>query len=257
VGFPLPDFAQHSALEGESQTIRAILQIRELLIQGAFKPGERIREVPLAARLSVSRTPLRLALDRLAHEGLLERRPKGGFVAREFTVEDILDAIDLRGVLEGTAARWAAERLRSPEEVQPLTKYIDDAEQLIRMPMPGVDLIRQYMEINARFHACFLALAKSPILAHSMKQVLALPFASPNAFVFAETESEERREILLISNSHHAAIADAIIHREGTRAEAVAREHSRVVRRVVVLALKEQRFGQIPGGSLIKLPKVS
>jgi GntR family transcriptional regulator, vanillate catabolism transcriptional regulator len=243
--------------EGESQTLRAVLQIRELLVQGAFQPGERIREVPLAARLSVSRTPLRLALDRLAHEGLLERRPKGGFVAREFTVGDILDAIDLRGVLEGTAARWATERLQSAEEMEPLYECIAVTEELFRRPMPGVDLVREYMLINARFHATLLSLAKSPMLTRSMEQVLALPFASPNTIVFAEAESGELREVFRMSNSQHTAIAEAIAHREGTRAEAIAREHSRIVRRSVTLALQERRFGQIPGGTLIKFPKAS
>ena len=68
------------------QTLRALLEMRDLILRGAFKPGERLREVPLAARLNVSRTPLRLVLDRLEHEGLLTARPKGGFVASAFTV---------------------------------------------------------------------------------------------------------------------------------------------------------------------------
>lgn len=257
MSLPPPDPEIELTVESESQTVRAILQIRELLVQGAFEPGERIREVPLAKRLAVSRTPLRLALDRVSHEGLLERRPKGGFVARSFTVNDILDAIDLRGVLEGTAARWAAERLPSPKDAEPLNVSITAVQELLRVAMPGVDLIRRYAEINARFHSSLLALSKSEILRQAMERVLALPFASPNAFVFAETESDELRDILLISNAQHIAIADAIIHGESARAEAVAREHSRVVRRSIVLALQERRFGQIPGASLIKFPQVS
>ena len=251
---PIADPALNETLEAESQTLRAVLKVRELLIQGVFKPRERIREVPLAAQLSVSRTPLRLALDRLASEGLLDVGSKGGFFAREFTVEDILDAIDLRGILEGTAARWAAERLTCQEEVDLLHGCVAKTEELLSRSLPGVDLIREYMVINGRFHMELLKLAKSQMLRTSMERVLALPFASFNAFVFAESESPERREMLVISNSHHAAIADAIAHREGTRAEAVAREHSRIVRRCVTLALQEKRHDQIPGGSLIKFP---
>lgn len=254
---PAWDSVPNATPEGDSQTLRAILKIRELLIQGAFKPGERIREVPLAARLCVSRTPLRLALDRLAHEGLLEMGPKGGFFARKFTAGDILDAIDLRGVLEGTAARWAAERLQSEQEVEPLYEAVTATAALLGRSLPGVDLIREYMLINAAFHSTLLRLAKSQMLTTSMERVLALPFASFNAFVFAESESPERREMLLMSNFHHAAIADAIANREGTRAEAVAREHSRIVRRCVTLALREERLAQIPGGSLIKFKEAS
>ena len=60
---------------------------------------------------------MRLALERLAHEGLLEALPKGGFCIREFTIEDVWDAIEILGVLEGTAARLAAERLGDSREL--------------------------------------------------------------------------------------------------------------------------------------------
>ena len=86
--------------ESESQTVRALLEMRELLMRGEFKPGEHIREIPVAERLGVSRTPARLVLERLAHEGLLEARAKCGFMVRKFTLQDILDAIEIRGVLE-------------------------------------------------------------------------------------------------------------------------------------------------------------
>ena len=64
----------------------------------------------LAKEFSISRTPIREALSRLAEEGLLERARGGGFVVRSFAIADVLDMIELRGVLEGTAARLAAER---------------------------------------------------------------------------------------------------------------------------------------------------
>src|SRR6202042_2625336 len=88
-----------------SQTGRTLLNVREMILRGDFQPGERISELPMVARLGVSRTPIRLALDRLAHEGLLEASPSGGFVVRAFTIEDVWDAIETRGVLEGAAAR--------------------------------------------------------------------------------------------------------------------------------------------------------
>ncbi len=62
----------------------------------------------------------------LEHEGLLETLPGGGFVVREFTRTDIDDAIELRGVLEGTAARLAAERLDSEEELEPLRDSLSE-----------------------------------------------------------------------------------------------------------------------------------
>ena len=61
--------------------------------------------------------PVREALSRLAHEGLLYAAGTGRYRVREFTMSDVRDAIELRGVLEGTAARLAAERLSKPEEL--------------------------------------------------------------------------------------------------------------------------------------------
>src|SRR5215813_13302546 len=103
--------------ESESHAVRALLELRGMLMRGDFKPGEHIREVPLAERLGVSRTPARLALERLAHEGLLEARPKGGFIVREFSLQDVLDAIEIRSALESMAAQMAAERLACDDEL--------------------------------------------------------------------------------------------------------------------------------------------
>lgn len=244
---PVPD--------NESQTVRALLEMRELLVRGEFKPGERIREIPLAARLRVSRTPLRLVLERLEHEGLLQARPTGGFVARAFTVQEIYDTVELRGVLEGTAARLAAERLQSKDEVAGLFRCVEETDLLLRKPLSGVDTIAGYAPLNTQFHDGVLDLAKSSMLRRVLERALALPFASPNAFVASEAESEGRREALRISLSQHWSIADAIANREGTRAEAVAREHARMVLRSVRLALRERRIGQIPGGSLVRIPE--
>lgn len=244
-----------AAPESESQTLRALLVMRELLIRGEFKPGERILEMPLAARLGVSRIPLRLVLDRLEHEGLLEARPRGGFLVRQFTIQDILDVIELRGMLEGTAARLAAERLESRDKLEDMFKCVDEADRLLRNPEQNIEMIAGYIPLNERFHAHLIGLAKSRMLRRSLEQVLALPFASPNAFVAAEADAFDRRETLLISNLQHRAIAEAIGDREGTRAEAIAREHARNVRRSVTLALRERRFHQLPGGSLVRIPE--
>src|SRR3979409_2219496 len=84
----------------DSQTGRTVLNLREMLLRGDFQPGERLSELPLVARLGVSRPPRRLALDRLANEGLLEIWPTGGFVVRAFTLADVYDAIEMRSVLE-------------------------------------------------------------------------------------------------------------------------------------------------------------
>src|SRR5215216_2491511 len=128
-----------------SQTARALVNLRELLLRGEFGPGERVSELPLAARLGVSRTPIRLALERLANIGLLDVNAGGGFTVRGFRASDALDAIEIRGVLEGTAARLAAERLVDSAELEPLRRHCADIEPLNRL---SLDSFARYMDMN-------------------------------------------------------------------------------------------------------------
>ena len=95
---------------GASQSVLAQQRLRELILSGELPAGTRILEVPLAERLGVSRTPVRTALVRLEQEGLLEGLPNGGYRVRHFSDHDVRDAIELRGTVEGLAARLAAER---------------------------------------------------------------------------------------------------------------------------------------------------
>src|ERR1700754_244260 len=92
-----------------TQLSAAIVRIREMILRGEIAPGQRVAEAPLADRLGVSRTPVRQALPLLAQEGLLLEHETRGYVVRAFTSADIIDAIDLRAVLEGLAARRVAE----------------------------------------------------------------------------------------------------------------------------------------------------
>ncbi len=99
-----------STYNGTSQQTTALLRLREMLLSGEFTPGKRLPEIPLANRLGVSRTPLRLALSALEHEGLLEESPTRGYIVRSFQRTDIFDSIEIRGLLEGMAGRLAVER---------------------------------------------------------------------------------------------------------------------------------------------------
>src|SRR5690606_16379469 len=112
---------------------RALLGIRESLLRGEFSRGERISEIGISERFEMSRTPIRMALERLAHLGLLDVGTMGGFFVREFTVADVRDAIELRAVLEGTAARLATERLTSGSDLDRLRRlrdHIDGVSEL-------------------------------------------------------------------------------------------------------------------------------
>jgi len=241
-----------ASAETTSQTERVVIALREKLLRGEFRPGERLAELTLVPLLHASRTPVRLSLERLAHQGLLEALPNGGFRVREFTIADIWDAIEVRGTLEGTAARFAAERLSSPEELEPLRRCF---ESFSGAALTTMENFLDYLEKNTVFHRELWKLAKSPMLERALESVCALPFAEPGALVFGGSSNAEMYHMrkILVSMEHHRAILEAIENREGARAESVAREHSRVARSNLDWALKHEEFGRIPGSSLVTM----
>jgi GntR family transcriptional regulator of vanillate catabolism len=237
-----------------TQITRALLRLRELILSGEFAPGERLSELPLVERLGVSRTPLRLGLAALEHEGLLRRLPAGGYVVREFTQADISDAIELRGVLEGTAARFAAERGATARDLRALRTINDAIEELVHRA--DYESFDRYVDLNERCHARLLKIARSPMLERALDGIVSLPFASPSAFVLTEAELPESRTILVIAHRQHAGLIEAIEHRQGARAESLAREHARIALTNLEIVLRHREMLELlPGASLIAIPR--
>lgn len=236
--------------DAHTQTERVVLTLREMLLRGDFKPGERLTELALVPLLKASRTPVRLALDRLANEGLLEALTTTGFKVRSFALRDIWDAIEVRGVLEGTAARFAAERLESADELAALKLHCRQTEELLPMTR---DRFVRYIEINELFHAGLWRLAKSSMLRAAIERIVALPFAAPGALVFSWPGAEGHAEAL-IANEHHRALVEAVEQREGGRAEALAREHSRLAQRALKRALDNgESLNRLRGATLVRV----
>lgn len=246
---PMADGSGDRAL---SQTVKAQLALRELVIRGELEPGERVSELQMVERLGVSRTPVRMALVRLEEEGLLEAIPSGGFAVKAFSESEVWEAIEIRGTLEGLAARWAAERGVSRSSLQNAADCLDVIDDVIRRDALEVDLSR-YVELNARFHGILLELAGSQALVRQIERVSALPFASPSALVPAQSRAPESRHILTVAQDQHRCVLAAIEQREGGRAEAIMREHARIAHRNLERALANQRdMDLVPGAALIK-----
>jgi len=233
-----------------SQTGRVLLKLRELLLQGEFSSGERLSELPLVARLNASRTPIRLALERLAHEGLLEPSASGGFLVRAFTMSDIWDAIEMRGVLEGTAARLAAERLGDLAEMETLREC---QRKMDSIASNTPESFARYMDLNEEFHAELVSLSKSPMLERTLSHLMILPFAAPSSMVFARLRTGHAPELTMLGQEQHHGILESIANRQGTRAEALAREHVQLARRNLESVLaKDNPLTGMPGAPLVQ-----
>lgn len=218
-------------MSGLSATLRAVTELRQRILDGDLPGGARLFEVALASDLGISRTPVREAMARLAEEGLLDRAPGGGFLVRAFSLEDAVDAIELRGLLEGAAARLAAER-GAPEAGLARLRGLLARIDAVLGAGGGVDLAA-YADLNTAFHAALAELCGSAVLSREIDRVTRLPFAAPSAFVPGRGDDPGFLQTLLVAQAQHQALVEAIAGREGARAEAIAREHARAARRNV------------------------
>ena len=189
---------------------------------------------------------------RLEQEGLLERVSSGGFVVRTFSIEDVYDAIELRGVMEGTAARLAAERGVEPAKMRQITKIADAIDETLK-PNPMEMDFESYIELNSQFHRLLAGLSASETLRREVERTCHLPFASPSAFLDAQADVLEFRATLTIAQQQHRDIIDSIQLRQGSRAEATAREHAQLARRNLEHAMYKDRslIKTIPGLALV------
>lgn len=229
-----------------SQQQRIVLKLREMILNGDLAPGARVAEIPVAERLGVSRTPVRYALGVLAGEGLIVATDNGrGFLVRGFSLKDIIDAIELRGTLEGMAARLVAEGGWSEELAAELARCLAEGETVIA---PGRLLAgsgARWAEINERFHRLIVHACGSQPLINAVMLNDKLPFASAKAFLgVTRDEAILRRqyEILLMAQRQHQAIVEALSQGRGARAEGLMREHAHAAIDNILLFR-----GEIPG----------
>jgi GntR family transcriptional regulator of vanillate catabolism len=219
-------------------TQQAIVQtLREKILAGELSPGQRLVEAQLAQRLGVSRTPLRYALSVLSSEGLLDRSGARGYVVRRFSVRDILNAIDVRGVLEGLAARSVAESGVSPALAASLDDCLREGDELFeqRQLKPGDDV--RYAQINGRFHALIVDAAQNMAVKAALNLNEKIPFVSPFTIAFDEAARERQFLMLMYAHRQHHAIVDALKQGEGARVDALMQEHTHISKESLNLSL--------------------
>lgn len=243
-----------AAEEGGSQAVKAQQRLRELILAGDLPAGSRIAELALVERLGMSRTPIRAALMRLGQEGLLEALSGGGYAVRTFSEREVADAIELRGTLEGLAARLAAERGVRPAVLRQASECLDQIDQLLRQVTLDDDSFSSYVRLNGCFHKLLAEMPDSAVLAREIERASRLPFAS--GFVGVQAHSPDARDMLVVAQHQHRQVLDAMAQREAGRAESIMREHSRLARHNLGLALQNPQASTTPGVQLIRTPKI-
>jgi DNA-binding GntR family transcriptional regulator len=193
-------------------------RIRQAIVEGRYRPGQRLVEQRVGEELELSRTPVREALLRLEAEGLVESARNRGAFVRTLTRQDILDVYDLRASLEGLAAERAAERA-TPEGLHELVEANDAFRDAIPHVRPDdLAALRALHRANDRFHAGVVALAGN----RRLEQMLARTVSAP--LVFTSFRRYGRDE-LQRSSMFHELVLQAVASRDGRRAAAMMAEH--------------------------------
>lgn len=186
--------------------------MREALRNGEYRPGDRLREEEIAQRLNVSRTPVREALGRLQARRLVENAGGRGLVVRQLELRDVMDLYAMREIIEGAAARLAADHA-SEFELQSLTdlnetfaRHLDEPQELARL--------------NRLFHEGIYRAARNSYLDLTLGEIQdAIGTLRSTTFAISERPESAVEE--------HAGIIDAIARRDQSDAEERARAHIR------------------------------
>jgi GntR family transcriptional regulator of vanillate catabolism len=157
----------------------------------------------------------------------------------------------MRGVLEGAAARLAAERVADPSELGPIKELQRRMDEIANNTFES---FAHYMDLNNEFHMELVRLAKSPMLERTVHHLISLPFAGAGAGVYSR--ARPHHDLAVIGWQQHHALLDAIEHRQGTRAEAVAREHANLARRHLEVVVEDGLLSTfLKGGALVRVEK--
>ena len=127
--------------------------IRDAIISGSLKPGEKVAEPELAERFGISRTPIREAFRQLESEGYLTVVPRKGAVVVTFSQRDVEEFYAIKSILEGYAARKACEKL-TPREIEKLQSINDK----LRVLADEGD-VRHFFKVHDNFHELFVRAA--------------------------------------------------------------------------------------------------
>lgn len=189
-------------------------EIHGLITSGALEPGERLIEDRLAAQLGVSRNPVREAIRLLESTGLVEVRPRRGAYVTSVDVEDLVQVLQLRAVLEGYAAAQAAEH-RTAEDLAAVRRWITEG----RAATKDGDIVRS-AECHRSFHLEIERMAGNRYLAEVSE-----PLRNRTELVFSLLIEQRGR----VTWSEHEAIVKAIAAGDAAGAErAVSRHLGRV-----------------------------
>ena len=205
---------------------RVAEDLRALVLSGRFAADSRLGEEAAAEALGVSRTPVRYALATLEQEGLLRRLPRRGYRVRSFTIDEVTDAIEVRGELESMAARQLSERGLPQRMLADIEALVQESAAIVSKARLIHADRQTWADLNLQFHDRLVHATGNAGLITAYEQVKRIPLVSPRAMLFDTGNIELSRTQLARAQDDHARVMDAIRARRSQRAGEIMRDHS-------------------------------
>jgi GntR family transcriptional regulator, vanillate catabolism transcriptional regulator len=197
-----------------------------MILRGVLRPGERLVETDLAERLAQSRTPIRQALPALAQEGLLIPAGARGYRVREFTRQESLQALHLRALLEGFAARSLAMAGKGRDVAALLRPLLDEGDRILSGVELDDRLEEDFGRMNSQFHETVVRSTGDALLCDLVARCNVVPFTSPGSIAFENYGDAEILDMLRYAHRQHHAIVEALNDGDALRVEMLFREHA-------------------------------
>jgi GntR family transcriptional regulator of vanillate catabolism len=224
-----------------------LVALRKMIASGELAAGERLMEIPTAERFGVSRMPVRMAFVTLEQEGLLVRHGGRGYQVRSVSADDIAGAVEVRGVLEGLAARQSAERGLSEQAQAALRECLVQGDALFDKGYVTEEDLEAFHDLNMRFHQVIVESSANPAIAEALARNDHRPFASVSALAIDRQDMAREYRRFNFAHMQHHSVFDALVSRQGARAEAIMREHANATLRYAEV------FGAISHGERVKV----
>lgn len=196
--------------------------LRDLIISGELKPGERLVEPDMAEKLGVSRTPVREAFFRLESEGFVTVIPRKGAIVAPFSIKDAEELYEILIELEGLAAKLSCENM-SPAEIEKIKKI----EQKIQL----CETYEERIALNQQFHNTYLKYSKNDLLI-SILENLHQKMSRYSCFVFKYPERLKK------SIQEHDQIVDAFESKDSKKAGTLVENHINNSKKILLNALE-------------------
>ncbi|SHF07360.1 GntR family transcriptional regulator [Alkalibacter saccharofermentans] len=201
--------------------------MREAIINGDFKPGQRLMEVQLAEQMGVSRTPVREAIRKLELEGLVVMVPRKGAYVAGLSSEDVKEVLEIRAVLEGLAASLAAKNA-SAADIEQLQEIVEK----FKVAAEEKDVVR-LINFDSDFHDVMYRASKNKKLI----QLISALREQVQRFRVAYFTKIRSTQTLI---EEHNDLVSSIVNNEPDRARAIAEKHISTTEKLIT-SIEEKR----------------